>query len=229
MRLCKWLVLLLTLLALNACVPVVVVGAAGLGKGYLERPDGVESVVSEQSGTAVSEVETFPVETPPEVRAEPEVVAPAAQAKSVAITNEVVNSPQPPSTSTSQADALEKLTNRGWKVSINNGQIVDGAILYFDLDRNFYGFDGCRYFKGKYQADASGSFLINSLIVSGKGSNSCGNDVTKSLFFVDAFKLEQDGLVLQAKNTLAMSLTLHESFDAKEFLNKAKFKNRKRR
>ena len=95
--------------------------------------------------------------------------------------------------------------------------------------QNFYGFDGCRYFRGKYQAEAKGTFMINSLMVSSKGSATCGNEITKNLFFVDSFKMNNGGASLHTKSTVAMALTPQTNFDAKAFLNKAKFKNRKRR
>jgi hypothetical protein len=81
---------------------------------------------------------------------------------------------------------VSELVNRGWKVSLGGGDNSTGfdGILYFDQQQNFYGFDGCRYFRGKYQADVNSSFMINSLVVSIKGASDCGNEMTRNLFLL---------------------------------------------
>ena len=225
MQLLRWLALLMALFALNACVPVIVVGAAGAGKAYGDHAEDSKDLHADS--TASPEMATSNgIQV---VKAEPQVnpqtnVLPAQER----IAQEIIP-PKLSAPSDAQNDAPAKLAGQGWKVALNGGQNVDVSLLYFDLDQHFYGFDGCRYFKGKYQADSSGSFMINSLVVSSKGSNTCGNDITKNLFFVDSFQMEQDAFALYTKSKLVMTLTPQTPFDAKAFLNKAKFKNHRSR
>jgi hypothetical protein len=225
MQLLRWLALLIALFALNACVPVMVVGAAGAGKVYGGHTEdskdlNADNTVSPEMA-ASNDIQV--------IKAEPQVNPPTNELPAQERIAQEIIPPKLSAPSDVQNDAAVKLIGQGWNVALNGGQNADGSLLYFDLDHYFYGFDGCRYFKGKYQADISGSFMINSLVVSSKGSNTCGNDITKNLFFVDSLNIEGAAITLLAQNNLVMTLTPQIPFDAKAFLNKAKFKNYRNR
>ncbi len=246
----RFLLVLAASLSMSGCVPVVVVGAAGGGKVLVDnrssQEDGasskVDDVAQESTKTTSAIVEIRDVEV--------QVVKPAEELKAQAIEQSAVPdsaahqsqaqkqpevSGQPSEISSAKATEtrveVSDLVNRGWKVSLGGGDNSTGfdGILYFDQQQNFYGFDGCRYFRGKYQADVNSSFMINSLVVSSKGASDCGNEMTRNLFFVDSFRPHNGALALYAKDAVAMTLSVQENFDAKDFLNKAKFRNSRSR
>lgn len=120
------------------------------------------------------------------------------------------------------------LINQGWKVKLSEvekNNMVNG-VLYFDANGDYYGFDGCKNFKGKYELDAGNRLLIKTLIVSSKGANNCGNDIEQNLFFVNSFKLQGNELILRNNEKHVISLTHIDNFNAKAFLINAKIKYR---
>lgn len=249
MRFIQWLLLLVVLFSLPACVPVVVVGAAGGGKVLVDRGEHASDEVPSQTIDLIKdrqEVTSSKVDLSSDV--ELQAIAPTkdlAIAQAVAPDSSSVNESQeqkqpkvaqsslgaPSQTPAETRLEVSVLIDRGWKVDLRDADNTNslGGILYFDNQQNFYGFDGCRYFKGKYQADSSGHFMINSLVVSSKGTSNCGNEMTKNLFFVDSFRPHNGAVALYAKDVVAMTLSVQENFDAKDFLNKAKFKNSRSR
>lgn len=247
----RFLLVLAASLSMSGCVPVVVVGAAGGGKVLVDNRGQQES---HEGSSKVDAVAQDGIKTPSaivEVRdVEVQVVKPAEELKAQAIEQSAVPdsaahqsqaqkqpevSGQPSEISSAKATEtrveVSELVNRGWKVSLGGGDNSTGfdGILYFDQQQNFYGFDGCRYFRGKYQADVNSSFMINSLVVSSKGASDCGNEMTRNLFFVDSFRPHNGAMALYAKDAVAMTLSVQENFDAKDFLNKAKFRNSRSR
>ena len=245
-----FLLVLIASLSLPACVPVVVVGAAGGGKVLVDNKSGQEHGDSSKVDD-VAQDRTKTTSAIDEIRdVEVQAINPAEELKAHAIEQSAIpDSPahqpqaekqsevseQPSEVPSQQATEtrveVSELVNRGWKVSLGGGENSMGldGILYFDHQQNFYGFDGCRYFRGKYQADVNSSFMINSLVVSSRGASDCGNEMTRNLFFVDSFRPHNGAVALYAKDAVTMTLSVQENFDAKDFLNKAKFKNSRSR
>lgn len=189
---------------MSGCVPVVVVGAAGGGKvlvdngGQQESHEGSSKVdavaqdgIKTPSAIVVRDVEVQTINPPEELKAQAieQTVIPDSPAHQSQVQKQTEVSGQPSEISSAKATEtrieVSELVNRGWKVSLGGGDNSTGfdGILYFDQQQNFYGFDGCRYFRGKYQADVNSSFMINSLVVSIKGASDCGNEMTRNLFF----------------------------------------------
>ncbi len=246
----RFLLVLAASLSMSGCVPVVVVGAAGGGKVLVDnrssQEDGasskVDDVAQESTKTTsaiveIRDVEVQVVKPAEELKAHPieQTAIPDSPAHQSQVQKQTEVSGQPSEISSAKATEtrveVSELVNRGWKVSLGGGDNSTGfdGILYFDQQQNFYGFDGCRYFRGKYQADVNSSFMINSLVVSSKGASDCGNEMTRNLFFVDSFRPHNGAVALYAKDVVAMTLSVQENFDAKDFLNKAKFKNSRSR
>lgn len=122
----------------------------------------------------------------------------------------------------------QHLINKGWKVKLSEVEkntMMDG-ILYFDANNNYYGFDGCKKFKGRFVVDAGNQLLIKTLIVSSKGSNDCGNEIERNLFFVNSFKLHDNDLLLSNNDKIVITLTQIDNFNANVFLTNAKVKYR---
>jgi len=123
---------------------------------------------------------------------------------------------------------LNDLINKGWRASLSEPQQnkMLEVTLYFDASNQYYGFDGCRPFKGKYVASSSNQLLIKSLIIFSKGSAECGNEIERNLFFVNLFTLHDKDIYLSNNDKLLMSLSPIEHFNANAFLTKAKVKYR---
>jgi hypothetical protein len=128
----------------------------------------------------------------------------------------------------SEAATVNDLINKGWKASLSEPQQSNmlEVILYFDASNQYYGFDGCKHFKGKYVASPSNQLLIKSLIISSKGPAECGNEIERNLFFVNLFTLHDKDIYLSNNDKLLMSLSQIEYFNANTFLTKAKVKYR---
>jgi len=128
----------------------------------------------------------------------------------------------------SEAATVNDLINKGWKASLSEPQQSNmlEVILYFDASNQYYGFDGCKHFKGKYVANSSNQLLIKSLIISSKGPAECGNEIERNLFFVNLFTLHDKDIYLSNNDKLLMSLSQIEYFNANTFLTKAKVKYR---
>jgi heat shock protein HslJ len=128
----------------------------------------------------------------------------------------------------SEAATVNDLINKGWKVSLSEPQQNNmlEVTLYFDASNHFYGFDGCKHFKGKYVASPGNQLLIKSLIVSLKGSTECGNEIERNLFFVNLFTLHDKDIHFSNNDKLVMTLTQIEHFNVNAFLSKAKVKYR---
>jgi heat shock protein HslJ len=128
----------------------------------------------------------------------------------------------------SEAATVNDLINKGWKASLSEPQQNNmlEVTLYFDPTNQYYGFDGCKHFKGKYVASPSNQLLIKSLIVSSEGSAECGNEIERNLFFVNLFTLHDKDIYLSNNDKLVMSLSQIEHFNANAFLTKAKVKYR---
>jgi hypothetical protein len=128
----------------------------------------------------------------------------------------------------SEAATVNDLINKGWKVSLSEPQQNNmlEVTLYFDASNHFYGFDGCKHFKGKFVASPGNQLLIKSLIVSLKGSTECGNEIERNLFFVNLFTLQDKDIHFSNNDKLVMSLSQIEHFNANAFLSKAKVKYR---
>jgi hypothetical protein len=128
----------------------------------------------------------------------------------------------------SQATSVNDLIDKGWKVSLSEPQqnYMLEVTLYFDASNHFYGFDGCKHFKGKFVASPGNQLIIKSLIVSLKGSADCGNEIERNLFFVNLFTLHDKDIHLSNNDKLLMTLTQIENFNANAFLTKSKVKYR---
>jgi hypothetical protein len=155
----------------------------------------------------------------------------AVQDKRPAVSQRSELSPQSDGKSShniSEAASVNDLINKGWKVSLSEphqNNMLE-VTLYFDASNQYYGFDGCKHFKGKYVASPSNQLLIKSLIVSPKGTAECGNEIERNLFFVNFFSLHDKDIYLSNNDKLLMSLSQIEHFNVNAFLTKAQVKYR---
>lgn len=120
------------------------------------------------------------------------------------------------------------LINHGWKVDLTRAtnNPAEGK-LYFAKNNHYYGFDGCRYFRGKYQVEVGGGFLVRSLIVSAQGDADCNNELAKNLFFVNKFEQHNQSVTLLAYQASLAILTPANEFDVDSFIKKANFRKMK--
>jgi hypothetical protein len=234
-------VLLPLVLSLSACVPVVIIAVgAAAGKGVVDEKSRTENQQNPQPATngegVIQSKETKPKESieassPSEIKTaqiEPKVRVPE---KAAAVPQRPEVSPQAGGKSLhilSEATTVNDLINKGWKVSLSEPQQNNmlEVTLYFDASNHFYGFDGCKHFKGKFVAGPNNQLLIKSLIVSLKGSTECGNEIERNLFFVNSFSLHDKDIHLSNNDKLVMTLTQIEHFNTNAFLTKAKVKYR---
>jgi len=122
------------------------------------------------------------------------------------------------------------LLKSGWKVKSkeiakNN---VSEAILYFDTDNRYYGFDGCKYFKGKFVSDFANQIFIKTLLVSSTGSDECGNKIEINLFLANSFMLRDNELLFTDNNKVLLTLTHIDNFNINEFLRNARLSTQKK-
>ena len=122
------------------------------------------------------------------------------------------------------------LLKSGWKVKSqeiakNN---ISEAILYFDTDNKYYGFDGCKYFKGKFILDVANQIFIKTLLVSSKGSDECGNKIEINLFLANSFRLSDNELLFTDNDKIVLTLTHINNFNTNDFLRNAKLYTQKK-
>ena len=205
------------------------------GEGVIQVPEikpkaSVEAMPSSEIKTAKTEPKVHvPEKLPSEAQTTKQAVV--VQDKTPAVPQRSELSPNAVGKSSqvySQAATVNDLINKGWKVSLSEPQQNNmlEVTLYFDDSNHFYGFNGCKHFKGKFVASPSNQLLIKSLIVSLKGSAECGNEIERNLFFVNLFTLHDKEIHLSNNDKLVMSLSQIEHFNANAFLSKAKVKYR---
>jgi len=97
--------------------------------------------------------------------------------------------------------------------------------LYFDSNHNYFGFDGCRYFNGRYESKDKRQLVLKSIKVKAKNTENCGNLIVSNLVFVDEFSQANNGISLASQGKKIMTLTPKTDFDARSFLPNATFKS----
>jgi len=122
------------------------------------------------------------------------------------------------------------LLKSGWKVKSqeiakNN---ISEAVLYFDTDKHYYGFDGCKYFKGKFVFDVANQISIKTLLVSSTGSDECGNKIEINLFLANSFKLRDDELLFTNNDKVVLTLTHIDNLNTNDFLRNARLNTQKK-
>ena len=105
---------------------------------------------------------------------------------------------------------------------------ISEAILYFDSDNHYYGFDGCKYFKGNFVLDFANEISIKTLLVSSTGSDECGNKIEINLFLANFFKLRDDELLFTDKDKVVLTLTHIDNFNSNDFLRNARLNTQKK-
>ena len=217
------------------------------GEGVIQAPEqkpkpSVEALPSSEINTAQTEPKVHVPEKMEALSPVPEKLPSEAQAQTtkqaLAVQDKTPNVPQRSELSLkadgksshdhSEAATLNDLINKGWKATLSEPQQNNmlKVTLYFDASNQFYGFDGCKHFKGKYVASSINQLLIKSLIISSKGSAECGNEIERNLFFVNLFTLHDKDIYLSNNDKLVISLSQIEHFNANAFLTKAKVKYR---
>jgi heat shock protein HslJ len=216
-------------------------------EGVIQAPEqepkaSVEALPSSEINTAQTEpkvqapekmeaLSPVPEKLPSEAQAQTTKQALAGQDKTPNVPQRSALSPQADEKSShdhSEAASLNDLINKGWRTSLSEPQQnkMLEVTLYFDASNQYYGFDGCKHFKGKYVSSSSNQLLIKSLIISSKGSAECGNEIERNLFFVNLFTLHGKDIYLSNNDKLVISLSQIEHFNANAFLTKAKVKYR---
>ena len=209
------------------------------GEGIIQAPErkpkaSVEAMPSSEIKTAQTEPKVHvPEKLPSEAQAQTtkQALAVQEQDKTPDVPQRSELSPQAEGKSShdhSEAATVNDLINKGWRASLSEPQQnkMLEVTLYFDASNQYYGFDGCKHFKGRYVASSSNQLLIKSLIISSKGSADCGNEIERNLFFVNLFTLHDKDIYLSNNDKLVMSLSQIEHFNANAFLTKAKVKYR---
>lgn len=225
----------LTLL-LQACVPVVIVAVgAAAGKNVIsdkptESPKASELSVSkpishaplaltQDSNQNASAVQNS---TPQKESKDPEQLLEQV-AKPV-----LIKTPVPEKNANFHNEY--SLLKSGWKVKSqevakNN---ISEAILYFDTDNKYYGFDGCKYFKGKFVFDVANQISIKTLLVSSTGSDECGNKNEINLFLANSFRLRDNELLFTDNDKVVLTLTHIDNFNTNDFLRNARLYTQKK-
>jgi len=216
-------------------------------EGVIQAPEqepkaSVEALPSLEINTAQTEpkvhlpekmeaLSPLPEKLPSEAQAQTTKQALAGQDKMPDVPQRSALSPQADGKSShdhSEATSLNDLINKGWRASLSEPQQnkMLEVTLYFDASNQYYGFDGCKHFKGKYVSSSSNQLLMKSLIISSKGSAECGNEIERNLFFVNLFTLHGKDIYLSNNDKLVITLSQIEHFNANAFLTKAKVKYR---
>lgn len=132
--------------------------------------------------------------------------------------------------SNANVQKVHSLLKNAWKVKsheIAKNNMVEG-ILYFDTDDRYYGFDGCKYFKGKFVLDVANQIFIKTLLVSSTGSNECGNKMEVDLFLANSFILRDNELLITNNDKVVLTLTHLDNFNTNEFLRNARLNTQRK-
>jgi hypothetical protein len=219
-----------------ACVPVVIVAVGGAaGKSVISDKPPVaaqpqdllvsEPIIHEPLALSQDGNEHLDIgqssssqNLPPAREKSPEQVAILAPIKPPALENNVY------------VIQAHQLLKSGWKIKINEIEKnnMSEIILYFDTDNNYYGFDGCKYFKGKFVLDGGNQIYLKTLLVSSKGSDDCGNKIEINLFMANSFVLLGNDLLLRNNDKLLLTFTYIDNFNANTFLTNVRLNTAKK-
>ncbi|CAN4273809.1 Domain of unknown function DUF306, Meta/HslJ [Methylophilaceae bacterium] len=227
------LLYLFILLTISACVPVLIVGLGATAGSKVTQENTEANQVIEKNEPIKTEANQV-IEKNEPIKTE-SVVQKTAAAEPLPKASLGVDEPM---ISASQANInsfvlirpnsdISELHNIGWQITlISDSEMNDSdSVLFLNDNKNYFGFDGCRYFNGRYESKVEGRLLIKSLNVSDRNLKSCENKISTNLIMVDSFSKVGNTLTLHGQGKELIKLTPKVMFDKQAFLRKARFNN----
>jgi hypothetical protein len=229
-----FLLLSLTLL-LQACVPLLVVAAGAAGKSVIsdkptESPKTEDLSVSKPDSHAqFAQSKDAKQKTSAGQNSSSHKASKGHEPLTEQVAKEVLLKTPIPKNNANHHKERSLLKN-GWKIKSQETEKnnIPEAILYFDSDNHYYGFDGCKYFKGNFVLDFANEISIKTLLVSSTGSDECGNKIEINLFLANSFKLRDDELLFTDNDKVVLTLTHIDNFNSNDFLRNARLNTQKK-